>query len=151
VSYCKTIDVEAINSQRKYNNETNPTKLELEDKIIVNIGNMIDNRLKAAGFTTPITGVISLAKIKTICAIGSASLAELSSSKGGEKKNVRAETLWNLFNEDLERIEETPEILSDAEFSPGVANNPGDSFCSNYTESTDKDSLSPVFKKDDVF
>jgi hypothetical protein len=151
MSYCATTDVEAINSQRKYNIETNPTKLELEDKIIVDVDNMIDNRLAAAGFTTPITGTISLAKIKTICAIGAASLAELSSSKGSEKKNLRAETLWNLFNKELERIEATPDILSDAEFNAGVANNPGNSFCSNYTESTDKDSLAPVFKKDDVF
>ena len=151
MSYCATIDVEAINSQRKYNNETNPTKLELEDKIIVDIGNMIDNRLAAAGFTTPITGAISLAKIKTICAIGAASLAELSASKSGEKKNVRADTLWNLFNKELERIEETPDILSDADHSTGAATNPGNSFCSNYTESTDKDSLAPVFKIADKF
>jgi hypothetical protein len=150
MGYCVTKDVEAVNSQRRYNNETNPTKLELEDKIIVTIGNMIDNRLAAVGFTTPITGTISLAKIKTICALGAAALAEESATKGTED-NKRADSLWGLFNGELELIENTPGILSDATFSADATTNPGDSFCSNYTESSDKDSLAPRFKMEDEY
>jgi hypothetical protein len=115
--YSQLSDVQALNSQRRYDFKSNPTRDQVI-QFIEDIAVLMDARLSSLGFTIPVTtGTESLKLLRVICTIGAAAKAEESTYTSQAQVKVvikpRYVRLWEQFEREMERIEANPSLLSD--------------------------------------
>lgn len=116
MAYCSVPDVNTINVQRTYSNDSTPTNVQV-NTMVGSVASMMDARLEAVGFTVPITSAPkSQALLKIINAVGAAAMAEEAIYEGAVTTDVRPKyvDLWKRYEAEMKRIEGNPLLLSDA-------------------------------------
>ena len=152
MGYCKVSDVQTLNIGRSYTATSSPSSGQVSN-YIEHVASLIDGRLYALGFTTPVDSsyTASYNILKTINALGAAAMAEEALFLGKEpSESSRAELHWKRYEEEMQRIEKNPNILSVSTISERPRIPEGKGLRSFMTDNTDE-KFAPRFKMEDKY
>lgn len=118
MAYCTVSDVQAKRPQHPITSSSKPSTAEVQT-LINDLSQMVDGRLAALGFVTPITGSISTAYLRTAVSFGVAGLVELQqragiAAAGGDRDTAPRSIYYTLFEQMIAAVEKNENVLIDA-------------------------------------